>query len=145
MDIRDITPTYSVTPQIEPADLPEIAAAGFTTVICNRPDDENPVELHAEYIRIATEAAGLKFVLNPLTHGNLTMDIIELQAKTLNESDGRVLGYCASGNRCTVLWSFAKAGELPCDDIIAAGESAGYQTAGLRPQIDQIAQMRDAQ
>lgn len=35
MDIRDITPTYSVTPQIEPADLPDIAAAGFTTVICN--------------------------------------------------------------------------------------------------------------
>lgn len=142
MDIRDITPTYSVTPQIEPADLPDIAAAGFTTVICNRPDDEVPTELHAEYLRIATEAAGLRFVLNPLSHGNLTTDIIDVQAQTLAEDEGRVLGYCASGNRCTVLWSFANAGMLPTDEIIAAGERAGYQTAGLRPQIEQLAQMR---
>ncbi|MCT8159925.1 TIGR01244 family sulfur transferase [Pseudoruegeria sp. SHC-113] len=139
MDIRDISPSYSVTPQIEPADLPAIKAAGFTTVICNRPDAEVPAELQAEALRIATEAAGLRFVLNPLSHGNLTMEIIETQGRALAESDGKVLGYCASGNRCTVLWSFAMAGKLPTDEIIAAGTRAGYQTEGLRPQIEQLA------
>lgn len=140
MDIRQITPAYSVTPQIEPTDLPAIAAAGFTTVICNRPDDEVPVELQADTLRIATEAAGLRFVLNPLSHGNLTHEILDIQAAAITSSSGPVLGYCASGNRCTIIWSLANAGKLPTDEIIASGEKAGYQTAGLRPQIESLAE-----
>lgn len=139
MDIRQITPAYSVAPQIEPADLPAIAAAGFTTVICNRPDNEVPIELQAEALRIATEAAGLRFVLNPLSHGSLTEEIIQIQCAAIEDSEGPTLGYCATGNRCTILWSLACAGKMPIDEIIATGERAGYQTAGLRPHIESIA------
>ncbi|MDO9527336.1 MAG: sulfur transferase domain-containing protein, partial [Gemmobacter sp.] len=37
MDIRALTPDYAVSPQISPSDLPAIKAAGYSTVICNRP------------------------------------------------------------------------------------------------------------
>ncbi|MDE3029426.1 MAG: TIGR01244 family phosphatase, partial [Paracoccaceae bacterium] len=40
MEIRALTPDYAVSPQIEPADVAAIKAAGYTTVICNRPDRE---------------------------------------------------------------------------------------------------------
>ena len=57
--------------QIAPEDLPAIVAAGIRTVICNRPDEEVPVELQSATLRIATEAAGLVFVDNPVTHADL--------------------------------------------------------------------------
>ncbi len=38
MEIRALTPTYAVSPQIEATDLPAIKAAGYTTIIDNRPD-----------------------------------------------------------------------------------------------------------
>jgi sulfide:quinone oxidoreductase len=40
VDIRPLTNELSVGPQIALAELPAIAAAGFRSVICNRPDDE---------------------------------------------------------------------------------------------------------
>jgi uncharacterized membrane protein YedE/YeeE len=46
MDIRPLTPNYAVSPQIAIEDLPAIKAAGFTTVIDNRPDAEIPPHLH---------------------------------------------------------------------------------------------------
>ena len=133
MDIRRITPDYAVSPQIEPEDLPKVAAQGFRTVVCNRPDSENPAELSAEVMRIAAEAAGLRFVDNPVTHPTMTAERIARQAEALGE--GPVLAYCASGTRSSVLWSLAQAGRMPADEIIAATGRAGYDLSGLRPRL----------
>jgi uncharacterized protein (TIGR01244 family) len=134
MDIRRITPDYAVSPQIAPEDLPEIAAQGFRTVVCNRPDAENPVELSSEVLRIATEAAGLRFVDNPVTHPTMTAERIAAQASAM--ADGPVLAYCASGTRSSVLWSLAQAGTMHTDEILAATARAGYDLSGLRPRLD---------
>ena len=139
MDIRHLTETFAVSPQIAPEDLAEIKAAGFTTILCNRPDGEVPPELQADAIRRAAEAAGLDFVLNPLSHGSLTMDHIETQGRTLAESQGPVFAYCASGNRSSILWALSQAGRVPTDDLVAAGARAGYNLEGIRPQIDDLA------
>ena len=53
MDIRQITPRYSVSPQINPEDFAAIKAAGFTKVICNRPDVENPPSHQADAMAAA--------------------------------------------------------------------------------------------
>ena len=133
MDIRRITPDYAVSPQIEPEDLADIAAQGFRTVIDNRPDSEIPMELSSEVMRIAAEAAGLRFVDNPVTHPTMTPERIRLQAEAM--ADGPVLAYCASGTRSSVLWSLVQAGQMPADDIIAATARAGYDLSGLRPRL----------
>ena len=41
MDVRRITDELAVAPQISVADVAEIKAAGFRSVVCNRPDDES--------------------------------------------------------------------------------------------------------
>jgi uncharacterized protein (TIGR01244 family) len=133
MDIRRITPDYAVSPQIEPEDLPEVAAQGFRTVVCNRPDSENPAELSAEVMRVAAEAAGLRFVDNPVTHPTMTPERIARQAEVLGE--GPVLAYCASGTRSSVLWSLAQVGRMPADEIMAATGRAGYDLSGLRLRL----------
>ncbi|OZB14271.1 MAG: TIGR01244 family protein, partial [Hyphomonas sp. 34-62-18] len=43
-DIRRVTPDFAVAPQISEADVEEIAAAGFKTIIANRPDGEGGVD-----------------------------------------------------------------------------------------------------
>lgn len=139
MDIRRITPDYAVSPQIEPEDVPALKEAGFTTVICNRPDEEIPVELQSDVLRVAVEAAGLTFIDNPVVHSALTLDIVNAQSAALAAADGPVFAYCASGNRCAIVWALGQAGKMPTEDIIAATAAAGYQHAHLAPQIDALA------
>ena len=140
MDIRPLTDTYSVTPQIAPEDVAVIKAAGFTTVICNRPDRENPEDLQADAIRSLVEGAGMRFVDNPVTGGALTMENVTLQREAIDAADGPVLAYCASGNRSSIVWALALAGRRPTDELIAAGAQSGYQTAQFRDMIEQLAQ-----
>lgn len=135
MDIRPITPDYSVSPQIAPEDIPAIAAAGYTTILCNRPDVEVPPGLQADAIRQAAEAAGLVFVINPVTHQGLNDDIVALQSATIQDSDGPVLAYCASGTRCTIVWGLGQAEQMPADTIIEKAAKAGYDLSGMKDRL----------
>lgn len=139
LDIRRLTDTYAVAPQIAPEDLPAIRAAGFTTVIDNRPDGEIPGELHTQAMRAAAEAAGLAFVANPVIGGALTMENVTAQAAAIAAAPGPVLAYCASGNRSSVVWALSHAGKLPTDDLIAIPARFGYQLGHLRSQIEALA------
>jgi uncharacterized protein (TIGR01244 family) len=142
MQINALTPTYAVAPQITPEDVAQMGAQGITTVICNRPDMENPMELHADVLRAAVEAAGLQFHDNPLMGGGLSLDHVETQARLIADSPGGVLAYCASGTRSAILWALAMAGELPTDEILGAAAQAGYDLSGMRGQIDPLAARR---
>ncbi|MEY4696752.1 MAG: hypothetical protein RIT14_1180 [Pseudomonadota bacterium] len=140
MDIRALTPSYAVSPQIDLADLPAIKAAGFTTVIDNRPDGEIPPHLHTAEMRAAAEALGMTFVANPVIGGALTMDNVTAQRAAIEAATGPVFAYCASGNRSSVVWALAHAGKLPTDDLINIPARFGYQLDHLRPTLDQLAQ-----
>lgn len=139
MDIRRLTPDYAVAPQIDPADIAEIVAAGFTTVICNRPDAEVPPDLHAAALRAATEAAGLRFVDNPMRPGGLDPATLARQAQAMAEATGPVLAYCASGNRSAILWSMVRAPALGADGVLAATQAAGYDHRGFRAAFEAAA------
>ncbi len=139
MDIRALTPTYAVSPQIEASDLPAIMAAGFTTIINNRPDGEIPPHLHTAQMRAAVEAAGLTFIANPIIGGALTMENVAAQKAAIAAASGPVFAYCASGNRSSVVWALAHAGKQPTDDLISIPAKFGYQLEGVRGQIDALA------
>ncbi len=136
MDIRKITDRYFVSPQIEAEDLPEIRKAGFHTVICNRPDGEVPPSHQAAAIRAAAEAEGLSFHVLELTHQTMTPENVAAQAALIDGAEGPVLAYCASGTRCSVVWSLGKAGQMSADDILARTAAAGYQLEALRPRLE---------
>ncbi|TQM92324.1 MAG: TIGR01244 family phosphatase [Roseinatronobacter sp.] len=140
MDIRPLSDDYAVSPQIAPTDVAAIAEAGYTTVVCNRPDGEIPTELHANAIRAAAEAAGLKFVLNPVVGGAISIDNVTVQADAMMNSTGPVLAYCASGNRSSIVWALALAGKRPTDDLIAIPARHGYGLEPFRATINQLAQ-----
>jgi len=139
MDIRRLTDTYAVAPQIEPQDMAAIRAAGYTTIIDNRPDGEIPPHLHADPMRHAAEVAGLQFVVNPVIGGAMTMDNVTAQGAAIAAATGPVLAYCASGNRSSQVWALSMAGRMPADDLIGLAARHGYQLEALRGQIDALA------
>lgn len=137
MDIRTLTPRYSVSPQISAADAQAIADAGFTTVICNRPDTEVLPDQQAEAIGAAIEAAGMAFHVLPVTHQGMTADLISAQRDIVDTAPGPVLAYCNSGTRSTFVWALGQAGIMPADEIIATAASAGYNVSQLAPYLGQ--------
>jgi len=57
MKINKITHYVSVSPQIKPEDVKTLAEQGFKSIICNRPDGEDPdqpnfAEIEAEAKKI---------------------------------------------------------------------------------------------
>ena len=139
MQINTLSDTYSVSPQIDICDVPSIAEAGFKSVICNRPDQENPESHQMEAIKAAVRAAGMDFAANVFDPSSFGPNKIERQAELLAQLPSPVLAYCASGTRCSVVWAFAQAGRIATDHILDATSRAGYQLAHLRPQLEMLA------
>ena len=139
MHINRLSPDYSVAPQIVIEDVATIVTAGFKSVICNRPDQENPVPCQIDAIKAVALAAGLEFAENVFDSDSFGSDKVERQTELLKQMPGPVLAYCASGNRCSVIWAFSLAGTLEIDTILEATTHAGYQLSHLRPQLENLA------
>jgi len=135
--LYQISDDYFVSPQITSQDIDDIRAAGITTVICNRPDGENPPQNQAAAIQTEVEAAGLQFFAVPFDQQTLTADVVSRHRDALTQADGPVLAYCASGNRSTIVWALGQAeiGAQSADTMIAAAAQAGYNLEGLRPTL----------
>jgi uncharacterized protein (TIGR01244 family) len=139
MDIRQLTPDYAVSPQIAVQDLQAVKDAGFAMVIDNRPDGEIPPDLHTPVMQQAAEALGLIFVANPVIGGALTMANVTAQAQAMAAATGPVFAYCASGNRCSIVWALTQAGKRPVDDLVGIPARFGYNLEHLRSQIEALA------
>lgn len=138
MEIRQLEEGYAVSPQISPEDLTALAAEGFTTIICNRPDGEVPPELQATIVGAATEAAGLTFVVNPILPGQMTQQNVDVQADAIAASAGRVFAYCQSGNRSSIVWSLVRLPELGTDSVLSATRNVGYDHEAMRQHYEQL-------
>ncbi len=99
----ELHPNYAVTGQISVADVADIKAAGFDTVMCNRPDGEAPGQPAAAQIKRAVEKAGMKFYHVPMGR-SLSPDTLSDFKAVTDGDNGKVFAYCRTGNRCTILW-----------------------------------------
>ena len=104
MTFTEITESFSVAPQIRPDDVQEIAALGFRSIMCNRPDGEAPGQPAAADIRAEAARHGLAFAFLPVVSGRIEEDDVEAFRAAIGEIPGPVLAYCRSGTRCQNLW-----------------------------------------
>jgi uncharacterized protein (TIGR01244 family) len=138
--IRTVNESISVAPQIAVGDVADIAAAGFKTIVNNRPDDEEPGQPSGAEIQAAAEAAGLAYVAIPVTHAGFSHPQLDAMTEALVAAKGPVLAYCRSGTRSCNLWALAaaKAGRNP-NLLAAQAEDAGYDLSNIRPMLDALA------
>lgn len=133
---RTLDDTISVFGQITPEDVAEAKAKGFTTIINNRPDGEQPGQPTGEEIAAAAHAAGLGYVAIPVDHSGFNADQVAAMAAALEAADGPVLAFCRSGTRSTFLWALASAQRgADGDTLVAKAANAGYDLTPIRPAL----------
>ena len=135
MDIKVLTPTLSVAGQIAPADLADIARAGFRALICNRTDGEAPDQPGFSEVEQAARSAGLEVRYLPAESGKVTDEQGAAFGKLMDELPKPVLAYCRSGMRSATMWALSQSGKIPLPEIIEAGAKAGYDLRALVRRI----------
>jgi len=140
---RTITDTVLASPQIEAEDVARARDLGVTMIVNNRPDGEEPGAAQGDEIAAAAAAAGLAYAAIPVTHAGFSAPQVEAMAAALAEIEaggGKLLAYCRSGTRSTLLWALAAAarGESPSEIARCAG-NAGYDIGPVAPMLDMLA------
>ncbi len=107
MTLTQLSDQVSVCGQISVADVADIAAQGFGTVICNRPDGEGPDQTPWAEIEAACKAQGMVTHYIPMSPMGLTGTEVPAFAEALKGAEGKVLAYCRTGNRSSILWQQA--------------------------------------
>ena len=135
MDIKHITARLSVTPQVMLSDIPDVAAAGYRAIICNRPDGEGADQPTFAEIEQAAKAAGLEAYYLPVVPGQVSDADALAFGKAIDTLPGPVLAYCRTGTRSATLWSLSRAKTRSVSDILSATQKAGYDMAGVVRRI----------
>jgi uncharacterized protein (TIGR01244 family) len=139
-DFRRLTDTVLASPQIGLADLAEAKAQGVTLVINNRPEGEAEDQTPGPAIEAAAREAGLDYRAIPITHAGFSEPQVAAMAEALAGAEGKVLAYCRTGTRSTLLWALARAsqGDDP-EELAQTAAGAGYDVAPIRPALDALA------
>ena len=136
---RKINDNISVSPQISLDDIAAAKADGVTLIINNRPDGEDPSAPQSADIEAAAHDAGMKYIAIPITHSGFSGPQVDAMIAALADGD-KILAYCRSGTRSTLLWSLAQAkqGVAP-DEIARLAGNAGYDITPVRAMVDALA------
>lgn len=107
MDIRKINDDYSVSPQIEAEDVDIVSLLGFRSIVCHRPDHEQPDQPEFASIAARARELGIEVRHIPVAPAGPTIEAVSSMAEALAELPGPVLGYCRSGARSTKIFEQA--------------------------------------
>ena len=125
MNIIKLTETLAVSPQITPAEVAEVAAAGYRVLINNRPDGEEASQPRNADIAEAAAAAGLEYHYMPVNALDFPGRDFQAMCELMADEDKPVLAFCRTGTRCTNLWVASKAGEAR-EAAIHAARQLGF-------------------
>ena len=135
MDLKSISDSLTVSPQITVADIPELARQGYRAIICNRPDGEGADQPTFEEISAAAKSAGMEAAYVPVVAGKVLDADADAFGDAMRELPGPVLAYCRTGTRSATLWSLAEADTLGTAEVLSRTKAAGYDMAGVVRRI----------
>lgn len=138
---RSLTDTVLVAPQISVADVARAKEQGVTFILNNRPEGETPDQTPGDEIAAAAAAAGIGYAAVPVNHSGFAPWQLDGMDEALAAAQGgKLLAYCRSGTRSTLLWSLAcaRAGDNP-DALAETAAAAGYDLAPVRQIMDALA------
>lgn len=136
---RKLTDTFFAAPQISLSDVAEAKAAGISLIINNRPEDESADQTSGAEIAAAAQAAGIAYVAIPVTHAGFAEWQVTAMADAIENADGKILAYCRSGTRSTLLWALARAakGDHPAA-LSEQAADAGHDLSPVAAMMDML-------
>lgn len=106
MKYRQFDADFALAPQVTPDQVAEVAKAGFRTILCCRPDNEDPGQPSFAAIDSAAREQGLETVHIPISGGIGEGALIRME-QVLKEMPRPIFGYCRSGGRAGSLYTAA--------------------------------------
>jgi uncharacterized protein (TIGR01244 family) len=138
---RQLNDVVFVSPQIDADDVEAARDLGVALIVNNRPDDEAADQVPGAQIAQAASEAGLDYVAIPVGHSGFSEAQVAAMREALDRAGGwRLLAYCRSGTRSTLLWALAeaRAGADP-QSLRRAAADAGYDLAPIAALLDKLA------
>jgi sulfide:quinone oxidoreductase len=137
-NLRRLTPSFSVAPQISEADVGTLASRGYHAIINNRPDNEGEGQPSSAALEAAAKRHGLAYRHIPVISGKVTDNDVDAFRAAIAQMRGPVFAFCRTGTRSTTLWALSEAKHLDPAVIIGVAADAGYDLNPLRPRLDTL-------
>ncbi|MDB4097053.1 TIGR01244 family sulfur transferase [Methylophilaceae bacterium] len=131
MQLNKIIDDYVVSEQITVDDIQTIKEAGFKTIFCNRPENEEINQVTVESIKNAALKNGLKFIHQPVIGGQITQVDVDQFSEYFDASEKPIFAYCRTGTRSSMLWALSESGKRSVEDILTMTSKAGYNLNNL--------------
>lgn len=136
---RTLTQEIMVAPQIGVDAVAEAKAQGVSLIINNRPEGESDDQVAGTEIEAAARAAGLDYVAIPVTHSGFSEPQVAAMVAAVKGAKGKVLAYCRSGTRSTLLWALAESAQGGDPDALTnMAAKVGYDLSPVRPLMDML-------
>lgn len=139
---RQLTDTVLVSPQISVEDVALAKKMGVCFILNNRPEGESADQTPGDAIETAARQAGIGYAAVPVNHSGFAPWQLDGMDAALGEvtGDSKLLAYCRSGTRSTLLWALARAraGDDP-DSLSNTAAAAGYDVSPVRQIMDALA------
>jgi uncharacterized protein (TIGR01244 family) len=139
MTFIPLTDDIFVAPQITAQAVAEARELGITLIINNRPEDESYDQTAGAEIEAAARAAGINYIAIPVGHSGFSQPQVDAMVAALDSAEGKILAYCRSGTRSTLLWALAEAKSGTDPDMLSdIAARAGYDLSPIRPLLDML-------
>ena len=127
LSVTQISDKLFIAPQPRLEDFQGLAAAGFKSVISNRPADEQAGQPSPAAERQAAGAGGLSFHFIPVTAATMTEADVRSFQRAVSETPGPVFAHCRSGIRSASLHVIGEVldGRLARDELAGLGSTWG--------------------
>jgi sulfide:quinone oxidoreductase len=135
-----INDRLSVAGQITLEDMEQFAKQGFSTIINNRPDNEEPNQLGHGAAEAEAKKQGLAYVYQPIVSSAISRkDVHDFEAHLLREGTP-ILAHCRSGTRCYLMWAASRVlfNDESALKLVAQAAIKGYDLRVLPSLVEKL-------
>ncbi|WP_409523565.1 TIGR01244 family sulfur transferase [Nitrincola sp. MINF-07-Sa-05] len=125
--MRQLTDSLRACGQLQADDIRALAKEGVRTLICNRPDQEEPNQPGSDELADLARQLGISWYYQPVITGQVTDEQGLEFGKILQQAEAPVVAFCRSGARCGTLWALSQKPERSGDELVAELKRAGYE------------------
>ena len=124
--LRPLDDKTLVSGQITADDLSSLRDQGVTVIVNHRPGGEGPGQPAGGESMAAARRVGIAYRHDPIIRGIGPADVEAMQDAIRTCGDGKLLAFCRSGTRSTMVWALARAGDgVPRHELERCAAAAG--------------------